>query len=332
MKKKISLVNSKWCFKIIIMMLFILSLSIGSAAANNLLGTEREQDKDHKNNYTAYDLVYDEGKKAFLYNNQEVGFFIDKMGENKYFFYTNPNGKLRLKTIRNNNGNISSIKTINDDEYNNLTNNSKVALNTACSEVYKDDSQSKDKLNEKKLTIIEAKSVINKYFEFISSDKKISQNNNIVEISDNELYSKLKAQIFNMETPGGVTQSFLIAGSEGRFGNSVEGYKVDKNIIIPLGGGFGSIGVKNYYLYDIDHDDEDELIYIYSFGSGINHTVLNCIDDGEIIESIIDFNIYSTYELELINNELVLKIGDKKLGIIKLLSKKGNKKVLILEQ
>lgn len=331
MKNKVSLVNSKWCFKIVIIMLFILFLSIGSAAANNLLGTEREQDKDHKYNYTSYGLVYDEGKKAFFYNKQEVGFFIDKMEENKYFFYTNPNGKLRLKTIRNNNGDISSIKTINDDEYNKLTNNSKVALNAACSGGDRDDSKLKDKLNEKKLTIVEAKNAINKYFEFISSDKKISQNNNIMEISDNELYSKLKVQIFNVETPGGVTQSFLIAGSEGRFGNIVQGYKVDKNIIIPLGGGFGSIGVKNYYLYDIDHDDEDELIYIYSFGSGLNHTVLNCIDNGEIIESIIDFNTYSIYELELINHELVLKIVDKRLGVIKLLSKKGNKKVLVLE-
>jgi hypothetical protein len=305
--------------------------------ANTPLSTESEKDPQYS--YTDYGLIFDDNKEAFFYNNKEVGLFIDKKGKNKYYFYTNPNAKLRIKTVRNNNGDISSIEIINDDEYNKLAKNNKELSgidwnnwissedNTDNNAVHADYIQLKDKL-----TVNEALNEINKYFESILSDKKVCKGKYIIEISDNEIYNKLKIQIFNVTTTSGVVQSFLVTSKEERFDKMLNSYKTDKCTIIPLGGGVGSIGIENYYLYDIDNDNEEELIYIYSFGSGLNYTVINCIDDGEIIESIIDFKLNIIYDLELVKNELVLKSKDKKLGVIKLFSKEGNKRVLILEK
>jgi hypothetical protein len=78
------------------------------------------------------------------------------------------------------------------------------------------------------------------------------------ELTTPEAWDRLGVQVF--QVTGG---SFLY-----------ESYLVDRGRVLPVGTAFGGTGVSSMVVADLDHDSAAELVFAYSFGSGIHQSRL----------------------------------------------------------
>jgi hypothetical protein len=66
--------------------------------------------------YEQYGLVYDESKGGYCYGDKLVGLLVDPQGRG--ISYLNKNGEVHVKAIRNENGEITGLAELSEDEYN----------------------------------------------------------------------------------------------------------------------------------------------------------------------------------------------------------------------
>ena len=71
-------------------------------------------------------------------------------------------------------------------------------------------------------------------------------------------------------------------------GKDCEAYLLYQENLYRIGTGFGGFGVVDIATCDFDNDREKELLYTYSWGSGIHRSCLGCFDLSEKTEEIVD--------------------------------------------
>jgi hypothetical protein len=93
-----------------------------SAGIEERMGTMREkmaEVKEKAGNMSAYELyglVYDESLGGYCYGDKLVGFLVDPQGRG--ISYLNKNGEVHVKAIRNENGELTGLAELSEDEYN----------------------------------------------------------------------------------------------------------------------------------------------------------------------------------------------------------------------
>jgi hypothetical protein len=102
----------------------------------------------------------------------------------------------------------------------------------------------------------EAQEMILAYLQAQKPDLVEELNLPIEEIPIDDPWEALQAQIFRVRDGNFQNESFLIRGSD----------------VIQLGTALGGQGLTSLVVSDLDLDGQDELIYAYSFGSGIHQS------------------------------------------------------------
>src|SRR5689334_6603746 len=110
----------------------------------------------------------------------------------------------------------------------------------------------------KKISIEEAKKLIYATKDFAKLSK---QDNRINEITPPEVWRQAGRQLFKMSG-----------------GSSLETFVVTDREAMHIGNGFGGLGVTSALPFDVNKDGIVDIVYAYSFGSGINRSVIAWLD------------------------------------------------------
>lgn len=84
------------------------------------------------------------------------------------------------------------------------------------------------------------------------------------EITPKELWDRAGAQVFKLRDD---THSF----------DEADAYLIQGKYILPLSIGFGGSGLDSLCVCDLNHDSRLELVYTYSYGSGVNGSSLGIV-------------------------------------------------------
>lgn len=106
-----------------------------------------------------------------------------------------------------------------------------------------------------KLSVKEAETIIQE----LLGQQEASLVSELNEITPPEVWSETKHQIF-------------------KDSSSLETFVVAEGKAAVLGNGFGANGVTSVVPYDINNDGTMDLVYAYSFGSGIHRSLVSCMD------------------------------------------------------
>jgi len=146
-----------------------------------------------------------------------------------------------------------------------------------------DSNETTNEVSGKKLTIEEAKKLIldAPYFSH-PSDKEVE----IFEITSSDIWVKTKFQLFKA-----AGETFIVANQE----------------VVHIANGFGGYGVTSAVPYDVNKDGTSDIIYTYSFGSGIHRSIISWIDlknfKEHIVEDIPKRTGFRMYDLILKNEK-----------------------------
>lgn len=114
-----------------------------------------------------------------------------------------------------------------------------------------------------KISVNEAKRIIQESQELPMG----SMDSELVEITPPDVWAETKSQLFR------------ISGS-----SSMETYIVADNKAAVLGNGFGGFGVTSAVPFDANGDGTIDLVYAYSFGSGMHRSVISWMDLSDLTE------------------------------------------------
>jgi len=99
-----------------------------------------------------------------------------------------------------------------------------------------------------------------------SPDMSVSAEFPLVELTTDEIWDRLGAQLFQVDEGVRGGESFLVCGERA----------------LPLCSGFGGHGIQSACVTDLDGDQIPELTYTYSWGSGIHRSLVGvCRVDGD---------------------------------------------------
>lgn len=82
-----------------------------------------------------------------------------------------------------------------------------------------------------------------------------------IEITPPDVWERMKCQLFKLSVSG-----------------SAETFIVKESKAFHIGIGFGGFGVTSVVPYDVDRDGKLDIVYAYSFGSGLNRTLISWMD------------------------------------------------------
>ncbi|QGQ95020.1 hypothetical protein EHS13_09040 [Paenibacillus psychroresistens] len=121
----------------------------------------------------------------------------------------------------------------------------------------------------------------------------------MIEITSSDIWDKTKCQLFKV-----AGETFIVANQE----------------VVHIGNGLGGYGVTSAVPYDVNKDGTSEIIYTYSFGSGIHRSIISWIDlmnfKEHIVEDIPKRTEFRMYDLMLKNEKdmtVVYRILDESL-------------------
>lgn len=144
----------------------------------------------------------------------------------------------------------------------------------------------------KKISIEEANKLILATQDFSQSS---NMENGVIEITSSEIWDKTKIQLFK--------------------DSSAETYIVTDQKAVHIGEAFGGFGVTSTLPYDVNKDGTFDLVYAYSWGSGLHRSVISWIDLKSFTDHIVedmpertDFRMY----------DLTLKIERKKIAVYRI--------------
>jgi hypothetical protein len=80
----------------------------------------------------------------------------------------------------------------------------------------------------------------------------------LTELTTEEVWQRLRAQVFQVNDGNRMFNTYLIKNKE----------------TVPLGTGFGGMGLTSMCVTDLDQDGNPELVYTYSWGSGIHRCLV----------------------------------------------------------
>jgi hypothetical protein len=99
------------------------------------------------------------------------------------------------------------------------------------------------------------------------------------EMTTDEIWNRLGVQVFQVSGDIFMYDTFLVKGGQ----------------VTPMGTGFGGVGVTTLAVTDLDQDGLPELLYTYSFGSGIHQSRLGIYSPTFPGEGILEANTTLTY-------------------------------------
>ena len=109
------------------------------------------------------------------------------------------------------------------------------------------------------------------------------------EMTTDEIWNRMGVQVFQVSGDIFMYDTFLVTGSQ----------------VTPLGIGFGGVGVTSLAVTDLDRNNQPELLYAYSFGSGIHQSRLGMYAPTLRANAILEANT------RLLNGDLLLaKVDD----------------------
>jgi hypothetical protein len=139
------------------------------------------------------------------------------------------------------------------------------------------------KQTKKKISIADAKKLIlaTQYF-----SQSINTEFELVEITPTDIWDKTMHQLFKI-VGGSNWETFIVTNQEA----------------IHIGNGFGGFGVTSTVPYDVNKDGTMDIVYAYSFGSGIHRSIISWIDLKSFTEHIVgnmpERTGFRTYDLIL---------------------------------
>ncbi len=84
------------------------------------------------------------------------------------------------------------------------------------------------------------------------------------DVTSTETWARLRAQVFTLR-------------DESWSGDDVVAYLIKDGTVVPMAIGFGGAGLETTVITDLDHNAKPELLYTYSWGSGLHRTHLSLI-------------------------------------------------------
>lgn len=124
---------------------------------------------------------------------------------------------------------------------------------------------------------------------------------NLVEITPPDIWTKTNSQLFRMPGTG-----------------SLETYVVANHKAVRIGNGFGGYGVTSAVPFDANEDGTMDLVYAYSFGSGIHRSVISWLDLSDLTEHTVETRgtAADVPETERFRTyDLILSVGDKEIVV-----------------
>jgi hypothetical protein len=135
----------------------------------------------------------------------------------------------------------------------------------------------------KKISIEEAKKLILATKDF---PQTINTEFKLLEITPSNIWDNTKRQLFKI-VEGSSWETFIVTNQEA----------------IHIGIGFGGNGVTSAVPYDVNKDGTMDIVYAYSFGSGIHRSIISWIDLKSYTEHIVGYmperTGFRTYDLIL---------------------------------
>lgn len=114
----------------------------------------------------------------------------------------------------------------------------------------------------------------------------IKDEHELIDITSNEIWEKTNYQVFKI-LDAASPETFVIKGTD----------------VFPIGRQLGGFGVTSIIPYDVNQDGEVDLVYAFSWNSGIHHSEIawfNSADKKEYaVSNEIDHNILRTYDILL---------------------------------
>ncbi len=124
------------------------------------------------------------------------------------------------------------------------------------------------------------------------------------ELTTDEIWNRMGLQVFQV--------------SQGIF--QYDTFLIWQTVVLPMGTGFGGVGVTSMAVADLDHDGQPELLFTYSFGSGIHQSRLGmyapAIPGSALLGSPGPLNGIIEAETTLRDGDLLLeKISDQEVRV-----------------
>ena len=107
-----------------------------------------------------------------------------------------------------------------------------------------------------RLTLAEANRLLLFWYQQQKPDLNPQVTVPLKEMTTDEIWNRMGVQVFQVSGDIFMYDTFLVTGSQ----------------VTPLGIGFGGMGVTSLAVTDLDRDGQPELLYTYSFGSGLHQS------------------------------------------------------------
>ncbi|MDQ0192837.1 hypothetical protein [Paenibacillus wynnii] len=144
-----------------------------------------------------------------------------------------------------------------------------------------------------KVTIEEANKLI-----LATQDITLTENMDLIEITSPDIWDQTNLQLFK------------IVGN-----SSWETFIVSKQKVVHIGIGFGGYGVTSVVPFDVNKDGTLDVVYAYSFGSGIHRSVISWLDLKDFTEhKVLDRPENAGFRMD----DLILKNEGKEIAVYRI--------------
>lgn len=154
-----------------------------------------------------------------------------------------------------------------------------------------------------KISIEEAKKLILATPDISQSSKTDIE---LIEITPSNIWDQTKCQLYKIVDDYKNSETFIVTNQKA----------------VHIGNGFGGFGVTSAVPYDVNKDGVLDIVYSYSFGSGIHRSVISWID----IKSFTEHHVEDMPERAVfIMDDLILKIESKEVVVYRIAGMNENK-------
>ena len=127
-----------------------------------------------------------------------------------------------------------------------------------------------------RLTVADAEKLVDAHIRTATPTMNPAAKFPVKELTTDEVWKRMSVQVFQVTAGVRQYETFLVRGSKE---------------VRPLGIGFGGSGVMSLCVADLDGDGKPEMVYTYSWGSGLHrsHAAVYREKDGKVQEAVVPF-------------------------------------------
>jgi hypothetical protein len=128
----------------------------------------------------------------------------------------------------------------------------------------------------RRITVESARKLVGQYVERLPKSQEYrSAKPDLQDVTPNEVWRRMDAQVFKIK---GYTQSV----------SDIESFMIRRGQVFPLSIGFGGSGLDSMCVADLDADGSPELLYTYSWGSGLHRSHIAALDPNWPVKSRVE--------------------------------------------